>query len=40
MLRFVENGFDVLMVEVEDEGLSVDTVQDLKRVEEFLNAFN
>lgn len=40
MLRFVENGYDVLMVEVEDEGLSVDTVQDLKRVEEFLNAFN
>ena len=37
MLRYIENGFDVHMVEVEDEGLSVDTIEDLKRVEEFLN---
>ena len=27
------------MIEVEDHGLSVDTEEDLKRVEEFLNAF-
>ena len=40
MLRFLESGYDVQMVRVEDEGLSVDTMQDLKRVEEFLNAFN
>ena len=36
MLRFVENGFKVKMVEVEDEGYSVDTPDDLKRVEEIL----
>ena len=28
----------VRMIEVEDHGLSVDTEEDLKRVEEFLNA--
>jgi CMP-2-keto-3-deoxyoctulosonic acid synthetase len=28
------------MVEVDDEGLSVDTIEDLKRVEEFINAYN
>ncbi len=33
MLRFVENGYPVLMVEVEDEGLSVDTPNDVKLVE-------
>jgi len=33
MLRFLENGFNVKMVEVEDEGLSVDTPNDLKLVE-------
>lgn len=37
MLRYIENGFNVHMVEVEDEGLSVDTIEDLKKVEEFLN---
>ena len=37
MLRYVENGYAVNMVEVDDEGLSVDTIEDLKRVEEFLN---
>tara|TARA_Y100001937_G_C6890114_1_gene228667 strand:+ start:33 stop:215 length:183 start_codon:yes stop_codon:yes gene_type:complete len=37
MLRYIENGYAVNMVEVEDEGLSVDTIEDLKRVEEFLN---
>ena len=38
MLRYIENGFAVKMIEVEDHGLSVDTEDDLKRVEEFLNA--
>ena len=38
MLRYIENGFAVRMIEVEDHGLSVDTEEDLKRVEEFLNA--
>ena len=38
MLRYIENGFAVRMIEVEDHGLSVDTIDDLKRVEEFLNA--
>jgi len=38
MLRYIENGFAVNMIEVEDHGLSVDTEDDLKRVEEFLNA--
>ena len=37
MLRYIENGYAVNMVEVEDEGLSVDTIEDLKKVEEFLN---
>ena len=36
--RYIENGFAVKMIEVEDHGLSVDTQDDLKRVEEFLNA--
>lgn len=40
MLRYVEHGYDVKMVEVDDEGLSVDTPEDLKRVEKFLNAYN
>ena len=40
MLRYIENGFAVKMIEVEDHGLSVDTEDDLKRVEEFLNAYN
>jgi 3-deoxy-manno-octulosonate cytidylyltransferase (CMP-KDO synthetase) len=39
MLRFIENGYDVKMIEVEDEGLSVDTIEDLKRVEEHINAY-
>ena len=38
MLRYIENGFAVRMIEVEDHVLSVDTEEDLKRVEEFLNA--
>ena len=37
MLRYIENGYAVRMVEVQDEGLSVDTIEDLKRVEKFLN---
>ena len=37
MLRYIENGYAVNMVQVEDEGLSVDTIEDLKKVEEFLN---
>lgn len=36
MLRFVENGFKVKMVEVEDEGYSVDTPHDLVIVENIL----
>ena len=40
MLRYIENGYAVRMVEVQDEGLSVDTIEDLKRVEEFINAYN
>lgn len=36
MLRFVENGFKVKMVEVEDEGYSVDTPHDLVIVEDIL----
>tara|TARA_B100000809_G_scaffold146963_1_gene144482 strand:+ start:1340 stop:1975 length:636 start_codon:yes stop_codon:yes gene_type:complete len=40
MLRYLENNYDIKMVEVDDEGLSVDTIEDLKRVEEFINAYN
>ena len=40
MLRYVENGYAVRMIEVDDEGLSVDTPEDLQRVEKFLNDFN
>ena len=40
MLRYIENGFAVRMIEVEDHGLSVDTEEDLKRVEEFLNGLH
>jgi CMP-2-keto-3-deoxyoctulosonic acid synthetase len=36
MLRFVENGFKVKMVKVEDEGYSVDTPDDLVIVENIL----
>ena len=36
MLRYVENGFRVRMTKVKDEGLSVDTIEDLKRVEEYM----
>jgi len=37
MLRFVENGYKVKMVEVNDVGLSVDTPNDIKSVENYLN---
>ena len=40
MLRYIENGYAVRMIEVDDEGLSVDTLEDLQRVEKFLNDFN
>jgi 3-deoxy-manno-octulosonate cytidylyltransferase (CMP-KDO synthetase) len=40
MFRYVENGYKLKMVEVDDEGLSVDTIEDLKRVEDFINAYN
>lgn len=40
MLRYIENGYAVRMIEVDDEGLSVDTPEDLQRVEKFLNDFN
>ena len=36
MFRFIENGYKVRMVKVEDEGYSVDTPEDLKRVEEII----
>lgn len=36
MLRYVENGLKVRMTKVEDEGLSVDTIEDLRRVEEYI----
>ena len=34
MLRYVENGFKLKMVEVDDDGLSVDTPNDLKSLVE------
>jgi len=37
MFRYVENGHKVKMVEVNDIGLSVDTPDDIKLVEEYLN---
>ena len=37
MLRYLENGYDVQMVHVDDVGLSVDTPNDIKLVEEHLN---
>ncbi len=40
MLRYIENGYAVRMVEVDDHGLSVDTPEDLQRVEKFLNEYN
>jgi len=40
MFRYVENGYKLKMVEVDDEGLSVDTPEDLKRVEEFINDYH
>ena len=36
MLRFVENGIKVKMVEVKDDGLSVDTPKDISFIESFL----
>ena len=36
MLRFVENGIKVKMVEVKDDGLSVDTPKDISFIENFL----
>ena len=35
MLRFVENGIKVKMVEVKDDGLSVDTPKDISFIENF-----
>jgi 3-deoxy-manno-octulosonate cytidylyltransferase (CMP-KDO synthetase) len=40
MLRFLEHGYKVLMVHVDDDGLSVDTPKDIKLVEERINAYN
>ena len=40
MLRFVENGFLVKMIEVEDDGLSVDTPEDVKLVELKLGGYH
>lgn len=36
MFRYIENGFKVRMILVDDEGLSVDTPKDLQRVEEYI----
>jgi len=36
MLRYLENGLKVRMTKVKDEGLSVDTIEDLRRVEEYI----
>ena len=33
MLRYLENGYTVKMIKVEDDGLSVDTPDDVKLVE-------
>ena len=38
MMRFLENSWTVKMVQVEDVGLSVDTQEDLTRVEKYLDA--
>lgn len=40
MLRYLEHGFLVRMVQVEDEGLSVDTPEDLKLVELKIKSYN
>jgi len=40
MLRYVENGYDVQMVQVDDVGLSVDSPKDIKLVEDYLNGIN
>ena len=40
MLRFLEHGYKVLMVHVDDDGLSVDTPKDIKLVEEVINGYN
>ena len=40
MLRYLEHGFKVQMVLVEDDGLSVDSPKDVKLVEQRINAFN
>ena len=40
MLRYLEHGFEVRMVEVEDEGLSVDTPSDVKLVELKLGGYH
>jgi len=37
MFRYIENGYKVKMVEVNDIGLSVDTPNDIKLVEGYLN---
>tara|TARA_B110000091_G_scaffold118939_1_gene128110 strand:- start:668 stop:943 length:276 start_codon:yes stop_codon:yes gene_type:complete len=38
MLRYLENGYDVQMVHVDDVGLSVDSPEDIKLVEDYINA--
>jgi len=40
MLRFLEHGHKVLMVYVDDDGLSVDTPKDITLVEERINGYN
>lgn len=40
MFRYVENGFKLKMVEVDDDGLSVDTPNDLKLVELKLGGYH
>ena len=40
MFRYLENGREIKMVHVEDEGLSVDTPEDLKLVELKIKSYN
>ena len=40
MLRYIENGYMVKMVKVEDDGLSVDTPHDVKLVELKLKGYH
>ena len=34
-LRWLENGFDIVLAYCEEEGIAIDTPQDLKKAEEY-----